>query len=311
VAVSTFNVIFPILAIALLGYALARSRLFGGADIAGLSRYVFDVGVPALLFDALANLDLPAVIDWRYLLAYYAAAFTIYAIGMLVSRLGFAHSLPEQGVFGMAASYSNTLLVGLPVALGAFGQAALLPMLLIIALHSGLLSLTVTVIAEAASGRGARRRAVVSMVARRMIANPITLGVVIGLAFNWLGWSLPGPLAEVVSLLAQSVMPCALFSLGASLTQYRLANYSLEAWVLVGLKLCLHPLLAWLVLSRVFHIQGLWAAVAVITAGSPIGVNVSVFAQKYQAGIAPVAAATLLSSVLGVVSLSVLLVLLA
>jgi predicted permease len=301
--------LFPLFAIALVGYVAARARLFSPEGVNGLSRYVYYIAVPALLFHSLATLELPAQINWTFLLAYYLAAFAIYAVGMAISRWAFGHSLREQSVFGLGGAYSNTIIVGLPVVLGALGDEALLPMLLIVAVHSGVFSLTVSTLAEADAGRGGRRRAVIAAVARRVATNPITLGLAAGLLVNWLQLGLPAPIERVTDILGQSVLPCALFVLGATLVQYRLARYTTEAWTLVGLKLVAHPLLAWLVVTYVFRLSGVSAAVAVVTAGLPIGVNVSVFANRYEACVPSVAAATLLSTVLALVSLSAILLL--
>jgi predicted permease len=226
---------------------------------------------------------------------------------MLVSRWRFGHSLPEQGVFGMAAAYSNTLLIGLPVVVGAFGDEALLPILLIISPHATLLSLSVVVIAESGAGDKRRRREAVLNTARRMLRNPIILGVAAGLLFNRLGLTLPAVIARTTEMVGQSVLPCALIMLGATLTQYRLREYSQEAWLLVGLKLVVQPLLAGLLLTYLFPASPLWTAVAILTAGLPIGITVTTFAYRYQACIPSVAAATLLSTVLALASLTVML----
>lgn len=305
--VTIFNVIFPVFAIALAGYLLARLGVLRPPDVAGLATYVFNVAAPVLLFDSLAGLEFPAVINWGYLLAYYLAAFAVFGLGLLVSRARFGHSLPEQGVFGMAAAYSNTLLIGLPVVLAAFGDQALLPLLLIISPHAMLLSLTVVAIAESGAGNGQRRWQALKTTARKMLLNPILLGVAAGLLFNRLGLTLPAVVAGATELVGQSLLPCALIMLGASLTQYRLREYSHEAWVLVGLKLLVQPLLVWALLTYVFPVSPLWTAVGVLTAGLPIGITVTTFAYKYQACIPSVAAATLLSTVLALGTLTVML----
>jgi predicted permease len=304
--VTVFNVIFPIFAIALAGYGLARAGVLRPPDVAGLAAYVFNLAAPVLLFDSLAGLDIPATIDWGYLLAYYLAALAVYGLAMLISRWRFGHSRPEQGVFGMAAAYSNTLLIGLPVVVAAFGDQALLPLLLIIAPHATVLSLTVVVLAESGAGQG-QRWAAARTTARRMLLNPIILGVAAGLVFNRLGLTLPEVLARTTGLVGQSVLPCALVMLGASLAQYRLSEYTQEAWVLVGLKLLAQPLLAALLLTYVFPASPLWTAVGILTAGLPTGVTVTTFAYRYQACIPSVAAATLLSTVLALGTLTVML----
>ncbi len=302
-----FNVIFPVFAIALAGYLLARLGVLRPPDVAGLATYVFNIAAPVLLFDSLAGLALPAEINWGYLLAYYAAAFAVFGLGMLISRARFGHSRPEQGIFGMAAAYSNTLLIGLPVVVAAFGDEALLPLLLIISPHATFLSLTVVVIAESGAGDGGQRWEAAKATARKMLLNPIILGVAAGLLFNRLGLTLPAVVAQTTELVGQSVLPCALIMLGASLTQYRLSEYTQEAWVLVVLKLLAQPVLVALLLTFVFPVSAMWKAVAIITAGLPIGITVTTFAYKYQACIPSVAAATLLSTILALGTLTVML----
>jgi predicted permease len=306
-AATIFNVIFPIFAIALAGYLLARLGVLRPPDVAGLATYVFNVAAPVLLFDSLAGLAFPAEINWGYLLAYYLAAFAVFGLGMLISRARFGHSRPEQGVFGMAAAYSNTLLIGLPVVVGAFGDAALLPILLIISPHATLLSLAVVVMAEPGAGDGRRRWEAARATARKMLRNPIILGVAAGLLFNRLGLTLPPVLASTTEMVGQSVLPVALIMLGATLTQYRLREYSQEAWVLVALKLLAQPVLVGLLLTYVFPVSPLWTAVAILTAGLPIGITVTTFAYRYQACIPSVAAATLLSTILALGTLTVML----
>ena len=77
-----------------------------------------------------------------------------------------------------------------------------------------------------------------------------------------------------------------------------------------GLKLLLQPALVAVILWLFFPTSRAWAAVALLMAGMPTAINVTAFAKKYEACVAPVAAATLLSSLLVIVSSPVLLVVL-
>jgi predicted permease len=102
-------------------------------------------------------------------------------------------------------------------------------------------------------------------------------------------------------------LPCALFVLGASLSAYKISGHFAEAWTMVGLKLLLQPLLVWVLAFVVFKIDPLWGAVAVMMAGMPVGINVYMFAQKYQVGLASVSGAIVISTTLAVLSQSILL----
>ena len=140
-----------------------------------------------------------------------------------------------------------------------------------------------------------------------MLRNPIFGGLMVGLAFNMASLSIAGPAETVVTWIRASALPAALFVTGASLRQYRVMGHVAEAGVMILLKLVAHPVAVWILAVFVFRLEPLWTAVGVLTAALPTGVNASVFASKYDAGIAPVVTATLVSTMLSVVSLSVLL----
>ena len=70
------------------------------------------------------------------------------------------------------------------------------------------------------------------------------------------------------------------------------------------LKLVLHPLLVWLLATHVFVLPPLWRDVAVIMAALPVGVNVYLFALRYEVGAPPAAAAMLISTGLSVATLA-------
>jgi len=122
-----------------------------------------------------------------------------------------------------------------------------------------------------------------------------------------LGFRLPGTLERFAALIAGAAVPCALFSVGASLRGYRLRGALAPAALMVALKLVAHPLIVWALASYVFGVPPLWAKVAVLLAALPVGVNVYLFAVRYDAGQAESASAILLSSVLSVATLTLVL----
>jgi predicted permease len=298
------EIIFPVFAISLVGYVLARHRFFQQAHVAGLSRFVFHIAIPVLLFESLATIELPAHINWQFLVCYYLVVLVIYGLSMWIGRVRFTYSAREQGVFGMGAAYSNLVLVGLPIVTAAYGDAALLPMFMIISIHSGILFFIGTVMAERENSRGLAVTAVARHTLHQLIKNPIVSSLLLGLLFNATGLPLPGPLATTLDVLGRAALPCALIVLGASLSYFKPAGHLTEAWTIVGLKIVVQPVLVWLLAFQLFHLEPLWGTIAVLAAGMPVGINAYMFAQKYEVCIAPLATAVLLSTLLAVGSLS-------
>lgn len=298
------EIIFPVFAIAALGFVLMKTRFFKEAHVAGLSRFVFNIAIPILLFNSLANINLPSNLNWRFLLSYYLVVFSIYGLSMWIGRVRFTYSAREQGVFGLGSSYSNLVLVGLPIVTAAFGDEATLPMFMIISVHSATLFFIGTLMAERGEGGATSVTAVARQTFGKLATNPIIIGLVLGLAFNFLAIPIPNPVAETIRILSQAALPCALIVLGASLSMFKPAGHISEAGTIVLLKIGLQPLLVWLLAFQLFHLEPLWATVAVLAAGMPVGVNAYMFAQKYEVCIAPLATAVLASSIFAIGTIS-------
>ncbi len=305
------DVILPVFGLVLLGYAAVRLRWLDVHAVRGLSLFVFNFALPVMLFRTLALTQLPAEIEWAFLLSYYLAALVVFGMGMTVARRGFERPLVGQGLAGLTASYSNTVLLGIPIVLTAFGDAAALPLFLIVATHNLVLFPPATAVIEAGLGRRENLRGLLSSTLMGMVRNPIVVGLTLGLAFNLLDYRLPGPIDTVASTLGSAALPTATFALGATLARYRLAGVLREAGSLIGCKMVVQPALVWLLATRVFEVEPLWSSVAVVMAALPTGINAYLFAERYDHGVATAATAVLLSTGLSIGTLSVLLFLLA
>ncbi|MBE2222450.1 MAG: AEC family transporter [Anaerolineae bacterium] len=307
---SIIAVIAPVFLLVLAGYLAAYFRVLRVGDIDGLSRFVFNIALPVLLFKSLANVALPEQLNWQFFLSYYGVVVVIYGLGMWLSRLWFAAPAQEQSVFGMGASYSNLILVGLPVIAAGLGEEALLPLFMLVSVHSAVLFFITTVLVERGSNNGRSPRQIALQTGKSLARNPIIIGLVLGLLVNLLRLPIPQAAAEAIDMLSKAALPCSLFVLGGSLTTYKVAGHFTEAGLIIGLKMVLQPILVWLLVFPVFHINPLWGTVAVMAAGMPVGINAYIYAQNYRLGSAALATAVLLSTILAIFSQSLWLYLL-
>lgn len=301
------DIVLPVFGIVLAGYLAARVRLMDAAANQGLFRYVFYVAIPLLLFRTMATTTLPAAIPWTFWLAYYLGAFATFAAAGLTMRLAFGARLDRQGIAGFAAAYSNCVLLGIPLVLAAWGEAALLPLFAVIALQSPLFFPAAVMLIEIGQGHREELRRIPLQVLTGLARNPVILALALGLLANLAGLRLPGPADDIVAAVGGTAGPCALVSLGISLAGYRLRGGLRETAVLVAFKSLVHPAAVWLLTGPVFGIDPAWRAVAVLLAALPTGVNVYLFARHYQVAEEVIAKTTLLSTLVSVVTVSVLL----
>jgi predicted permease len=304
------TVIAPVFLLVLVGYLAAYFRVLSVRDIDGLSRFVFNLALPILLFQSLATVTLPPQMDWQFLFAYYLVVIVIYALGMWLSRRWFAAPAQEQSIFGMGASYSNLMLVGLPIISAGLGDAAILPLFLIVSVHSAILFFITSVLVERGSGHGRSPRQIARQTGKGLVRNPILIGLALGFLVNVLRIPLPTAVSQALAIIAEATLACSLIVLGGALTTYKIAGHFSEAGLIIVLKLALQPFLVWLLVFHVFDIDPLWGTVAVMAAGMPVGISAYIYAQNYQLGTAALSTAVLLSTVLTLFSQSIWLFLL-
>ncbi len=304
------DIIVPVFGIVMVGYLAARSGFFSDTANRGLSLFVFNFAIPPMLFRTMATTTLPDPIEWGHVLAYFGGGYAVWGLAMLVSRRGFGRDLLTGALAGMTAAFGNTVLLGIPLILTTYGDIATLPVFLIIAFHSPLFMTTITVLAEASRGQGNRLGPALRNIGRGIVTNPIVMGLLLGIAWNVFQLPLPKLVDVLAETLGRAALPCAVFAMGASLAGYRIAGALPEATVGLLLKLIGHPIAVFLLGTYVFQLDRLWRDVAVIMAALPVGVNVYLFAQRYETGTAPAATAILVSTALSVVTIAVLLFLL-
>lgn len=295
-----FDIIVPVFGIVALGYAAARTGLFPNEATKGLSRFVFDYAIPALLFRTMATTELPETIQWGYLVSYFGGGYIAWIAGTAIAVFLFKARGAEPAIAGMTGAFSNTVMLGVPLVLTTFGEVATLPLFLIIAFHSWQLLSVVTVQAEIGIGARQEMRQLPVNVLKGLATNPIIIALLLGVLVNLSGLSLPGFVDTLTETLGRAALPCAVFAMGASIAAYRIAGAVQQAATGTVLKLALHPVMVWLLATHVFAVEPLWRDVAVILAALPVGVNVYLMAQRYQSAVAQSTTAILLSTGLSV-----------
>ena len=302
-----FELVFPIFAIILLGAAAVRYGGFAPVAIDGLTKYVFVFAVPALLFRSLANNDLPAEIPWGLFGTYYGGIALTWAITMALMLLLWRQSLSRAAIFGFGTSFSNTVMLGLPILSAANGDDGKLIFVLILSMHGVSVFTALTVLLEIGQGKGEKWPDILKNAGKGILTNPIILALAAGALWGLSGLTLPGPIDRTLELLALSAIPVALFSLGGTLPRYDLKANLPSAGFMAVMKLGVHPLMTYLLGAFVFGLSALELAVATTTAAVATGVNTFIFANRYGEAEGASSSAIVLTTGLAMITISLLL----
>ena len=308
---AVIEIVLPVFAVILLGYGFGRGGFLSAEGARGLGAFVYYAAIPALLFRGMAAASAGVGGSVGLLGAYFAGALAVFAGSMALGRIAFRLGLAEQGLMAISTGFSNSVQLGIPLVLAAFGDAGLVPLTLIISMHSLVLLSLTTVVVEAGRGQGGGVLRMAQATAIAIARNPVILSIVAGFLWRLTGLSLPAPLRHLIDLLAAAATPAARFSLGATLAGFRLAGDLGQSLAVVAIKLLVLPLAVWLLATRAFHLGDLDTAVATTCAALPTGSNAFILAQRYDLYVARAASSVLISTALSVLTLTALLAVLA
>ncbi|MBD1321284.1 AEC family transporter [Gordonia hankookensis] len=284
--VSGFTVIFIMVGI---GYLLGRTRVLGDSAHEVLSRLVFFVCTPALLFHSLITSDLSVIFSTTLVIA-GGSALAIGVIYVVVARLWLRAEIPELAIGGLASSYVNSVNLGLPIAIFVLDDASFIAPLLLfqILVYSPMalitLDLTVT---DPATGTAPRTSTVRDAVVAPL-TNPIVVGGVAGLVISAVGWMPPAAIMEPMKMLGNASVPGALLAFGLSLTGvavFKKGQSPRRAIALASvLKVVAMPALVYVVARWGFGETGHQLFAQVVIAALPTAQNVLVYATRYRRG---------------------------
>jgi malonate transporter and related proteins len=284
-------IVLPVFGLIGIGYVARQTGFVSERMGEGLSEFVFSLSVPCLIFRTLVRADIPEVQPWGYWISYFVGVAVVWIAAMLIGRSFFGLKGVSGVVAGFSAGQANTVFVGVPMILKAYGDAGAVPLFLLIAVHLPVTMTLATVLAEG-------RQASPLIILRRLVTHPLVIGILAGSALRPIVSYIPGPAWQVLDLIASAAVPCALISMGIALRRYGLQTGLKLPLLISALKLIVHPLIVLLLATYVFNMPPVWAGVAVLFASCPSGINAYLFAERYNEGVALASSTVTLSTVL-------------
>lgn len=277
-----FLIIFPLFAIAGAGYAYGRWRR---PNMTFANQLNMDVFVPALVFHVLSGRSFD---PQGYTLLALAVALLIVAVGAVLTPVALALRIEPRTLIP-PMMFKNTGNMGLPLAVFAFGDAAL-PAAVVIFVISSTLHFTLGTYVM-------NRRAGVLWIFRV----PVIQATLVGLVFSLTGWTLPQALATPIEMLSRVSIPLLLFSLGVRLTDIDLRDWRIGV---VGAALCpIAGLAAAALLLWLLPLPQMQAQQLIIYGALPPAVLNYILAESYRREPRRVASVVLLGNLASLISI--------
>jgi predicted permease len=315
-------VTFPFFALVLLGFLAVQRRLLPESAIPGLNGFVLFFALPCMLFRFGASMPLARLIDPVLIAIYLGGSLLLVplTIALTLRRTpdGPGVDMKDAAFGALVATFPNSGFMGFPLLIGLLGEGVAGPLLgciLVDLVFTSSLCLALAQIRPA--NEVATNSHLVASFARALrgaLSNPLPWAIAAGAVVAAVGLELPGPMQEIVRMLAEAATPAALFTIGAVLwraRQHTAGPTTASTYVPLALvKLLVHPLLMFAG-SGIASVAGanvspFARAVLVLNAALPSASNVAILAERYGADSGRVTRVIMVSTVLAFATLSMM-----
>lgn len=305
------SALLPVAALILLGWTLGRAGWVSSAWVRRLSLLSFQVLTPILLFRTMRTVHVEQL-DPRPAVAY------ILALGLVFGAVLVWRGMNRGAVvLALGVTYSNAVMIGIPLVQLAWGDAGLVTLLTLIPIHSLVLLTAATVGLEFALAREQAAQSpprpghllrVGALALRKALVHPVPLPIIAGLLYAQTGWGVAAPLELAMQWLGRAFGPLALVLVGIALARASIGEHWRGALQQAAIKNFVVPLLA-AAAGWAMGMRGVPLTVLTVTAALPIGANVFLFSQRYGVAMPLITASVAVSTMVALFSVSLVMLL--
>ena len=302
--VGLFNLLAPFFGLIALGFFCGKTVRRPESGLAWMQFFLVYAALPCLFYRLIADKPLEQLLNWSYVLATTLCTAIAFALSFGAGLWHTRGDMPQAVMQGVAGSYSNIGYMGPPLVLSAIGAAASAPVALIFVFDNLFLFSMIPLLMAVAGVEKRTLPATIADIVRRVATHPFNLASLAGVAASYLHLELPAAIDKMVSWLAGAAAPCALFLLGVTVALRPMRRMPGEVPALVFIKLVLHPLLVWVLLSAVGDFEPTWVYAAVVMAALPPALNIFVISAEYNVGVECASACLLVGTLVSMATLT-------
>ncbi|MBM6595675.1 AEC family transporter [Microvirga pudoricolor] len=304
--IGLFNLLAPFFGLIGLGFFCGKVVRQPEAGLAWMQFFLIYVALPCLFYRLIADKSLDELTNWAFVAATTIGTFTAFSLSFAA---GWRHTrdLPQSVMQGVAGSYSNVGYMGPPLILGALGSDASAAVVLIFVFDNLLLFTLVPLLMSWADPERQTLGATLRRIVWRVLTHPFNIATAVGAVASYWHLKLPVAADQIVTWLSGAAAPCALFIMGVTVALRPLGRLPGEVPALVFVKLILHPLFAWVLLSAIGDFGPAWTYAAIIMAALPPALNIFVISTQYNVGVERASACVLVGTLASIVTLTVVL----
>ncbi|MCE1236598.1 MAG: AEC family transporter [Hyphomicrobiales bacterium] len=297
------NLALPFFGLIFIGWACGKWRGLPAEGLVWLNFFIVYVSLPALFFQLLSKTPIEQLTQWSFIATTTYATATMFGLSLLVGLFFNRGRLREATITAVAGAYSNVGYMGPGLTLATLGPAATVPTALVFCFDNALL-FTLVPLLMALSGERQSAASTALIIVKRIFLHPFILATIFGVAAAATGLRPPVFVDKMLTSLMQAAAPCALFAMGVTVGLRPVEKITAEIPVVLFVKLILHPVVVFALLTWIGGFDRVWLLTALLMACLPPALNVYVLAQQYHAHVSQASAIVLIGTLVSVATVT-------
>jgi predicted permease len=305
------TMIFPLFGLIFLGFGAGKIRSLPIEGMAWLNLFIVYLALPALFFQMLSTTPMEQLTNWSFIFATTLSAYIVFALSFGIGAFASKGDISESTIQGLAGAYGNIGFMGPGIAIAALGPEAAVPVALIFCFENAMHFTIAPLMMAIDNGNGTSRWKILWSVFVSIITHPFIVATILGITAAAFQFQAPEAVDKLLSSISAAAAPCALFAIGVSIALRPVGRLPAVFSLLVAMKLVIHPIIAYVVVSWIGDFSATWTYAAVILASLPTATNVYVIAEQNKVWLDKASSMIVISTVLSVFTVSGLLYLIA
>lgn len=278
---------WTLIALLISGILLVKFRIVPKNFDQEISRIVFMLTMPALVFLAMCESDIAVVFSLTAAVGIINSVILFFFYYLLAVKI-FKLRAGEQTIGALSASYVNAGNLGIAYLMAITGDAAAsAPVMLFQLLIVAPIVFIVLEKQRSTQGNFSPSHLNIGRIVLRALLQPPVIAVVLGLLVSVSGWQLPAVIYQPVNMLSHCAVPLVMLAMGVSLGSISLRHLlkaNIATYVAVFIRVFASPLLTFF-LAKVFALSPAMLLTAMVVSAFPSANNVFIFAHRYETGV--------------------------
>lgn len=299
--------ILPIVLLIAVGWLAKCFNYFSSSQTEAIAKFAYYFAVPALLFTAVATENIQNFVNYNFIIALILSVIIIFIISFIIAKYFLNYNLLKNLLAITTSTLCNVIGVGMPVLVAYLGKQALIPLVFALLFFTIIFVPFLIFSLEAVHSKQEKVKIKHTLLA--LLVNPLVYAPIMGLIVSLIHIKVPYVLFHTLEMLGSAAIPSILVSLGLDLDFKFMKDKLWQLLTFTGIKIVLFPAIAF-GLALLFHLPKFWAISLVVITALPTMKSSYIICQKYHSFAEESAAIISLETILGLISLTIILALL-